>query len=117
MMISRFSGFARVLTAGLTIGALALPSAAQAYWRGGVWIGVGPVVPYYPPAPVYVPPPVVYAPPPVYYPPPAPPAATPVGYGYMCYAGNYTCALPAQGPVGSVCSCPGIGAPSYGTIH
>jgi hypothetical protein len=49
---------------------LGLPSHAHAYWRGGVWVGVGPAVPYYPPPPVYVPPPVIYAPPPpVGYPP------------------------------------------------
>ncbi len=47
----------------------------------------------------------------------APPGSVGYGYGYTCYAGFYTCTLPAQGPVGSPCSCPGIGAPSYGTIH
>ncbi len=49
--------------------------------------------------------------------PVAPPGAAGYGYGYTCYAGVYTCTLSAQGPVGSPCSCPGIGAPSYGTIH
>lgn len=44
---------------------LALPSQAHAWWRGGVWIGLPPVV-VAPPA-YYAPPPVVY-PPPVYYP-------------------------------------------------
>ena len=39
------------------------------------------------------------------------------GYGYVCYAGVYTCRLQAQYPVGAPCSCPGIGAPSYGTVH
>lgn len=49
----------------------------------------------------------------------AAPVGAPVasGYGFTCYAGFYTCTLPAQGPVGSPCSCPGIGAPSYGTIR
>lgn len=47
----------------------------------------------------------------------APPGSVGYGYGYTCYAGFYTCTLPAQGPVGSPCSCPGIGAPSYGTIR
>lgn len=42
---------------------------AEAYWRGGVWIGVGPVLPYMPP-PVYAPPPMIYVPPPTFYPPP-----------------------------------------------
>jgi hypothetical protein len=47
----------------------------------------------------------------------AAPGSVGYGYGYSCYAGFYTCTLPAQGPVGSPCSCPGIGAPSYGTIR
>ncbi len=44
-------------------------------------------------------------------------SAQPNPYGYVCYAGFYQCTLPAQYPVGSQCSCPGIGAPSYGTVH
>ncbi len=39
------------------------------------------------------------------------------GYGYTCYAGAYVCRLPQQIPVGTQCSCPGIGAPSFGTVH
>jgi hypothetical protein len=39
------------------------------------------------------------------------------GYGYTCYAGVYVCRTPAQVPVGSQCSCPGIGAPSFGTVR
>ena len=39
------------------------------------------------------------------------------GYGYTCYAGVYVCRLPEQIPVGTQCSCPGIGAPSFGTVH
>jgi hypothetical protein len=44
-------------------------------------------------------------------------AANPTGYGYTCYAGAYTCRLPAQYPAGAQCSCPGIGAPSYGRVN
>lgn len=40
-----------------------------------------------------------------------------VAVGYQCYAGAYVCNLPAPGPVGTGCSCPGLGAPSYGTIR
>jgi hypothetical protein len=125
---SRASRLALAAAALGAAGALALPSDAQAYWRGGVWVGVGGGPFYYAPPPVYVPPPVYYAPPPVVYAPPPPPDYTPApqlapqntqatAYGYTCYAGNYTCALPQSGPVGSTCSCPGIGAPSYGSIH
>ena len=39
------------------------------------------------------------------------------GYGYTCYAGVYVCRTPQQVPVGSPCSCPGIGAPSFGRVH
>ena len=38
------------------------------------------------------------------------------GYGYTCYAGVYVCRVPQQIPVGSRCSCPGIGAPSFGHV-
>jgi hypothetical protein len=41
----------------------------------------------------------------------------PTGYGTTCYAGAYTCQLGAQIPVGSQCSCPGIGAPSFGAVR
>jgi len=45
-------------------------------------------------------------------------AALPPGTpgGVVCHAGAYTCRLPAPGPLGAPCSCPGLGAPSYGTI-
>ena len=47
-----------------------------------------------------------------------PPPGTPIaGYGYLCKAGVYTCHLPTQVPLGSDCSCPGLGAPSYGNVH
>ncbi len=38
-------------------------------------------------------------------------------YGGTCFAGNYTCALPQPAPVGAQCSCPGLGAPSYGQVQ
>ncbi len=47
----------------------------------------------------------------------APQAAPAPGYGYSCSAGVYVCQLPEQVPLGSQCSCPGIGAPSYGTVR
>ena len=64
--ISAVTGFA-------VLGVAAMPSPANAWWRGGIGIGVDlpPVV--VAPAPVYAPPPVYYAPPPAaYYPPPPP---------------------------------------------
>lgn len=40
-----------------------------------------------------------------------------VGYvGTTCKAGFYICQVPPS-PVGSPCACPGLGAPSYGTIR
>ncbi len=39
------------------------------------------------------------------------------GYGYTCYAGAYVCHLHEQVPVGAQCTCPGIGAVSYGTVR
>jgi hypothetical protein len=51
-------------------------------------------------------------------PPPMPAAELPPGavpYGRFCYAGAYSC--PASGPVGAQCACPGLGAPSYGSIR
>ena len=38
-------------------------------------------------------------------------------YGVTCYAGVYTCQLPQQLPVGTQCSCPGLGAPSFGNVR
>lgn len=52
-----------------------VPSQAHAWWRGGVWIGLPPVV---------VGPPAYYAPPPAYYAPPA--YGYGYGYGYPYYA-------------------------------
>lgn len=40
-----------------------------------------------------------------------------VGYvGTTCGAGFYICQVPAA-TVGSQCACPGLGAPSYGTVR
>jgi hypothetical protein len=103
--------------------ALALSNQADAYWRGGVWIEPAPPPYYYAPPPVVVaPPPTYYAPPPpVVYQPPPPAAMVPprtgTAYGTMCFAGVYRCQLSAAAPLGSGCSCPGIGAPSYGTVR
>ncbi len=38
-------------------------------------------------------------------------------YGGTCFAGNYSCPLPQAAPVGAQCSCPGLGAPSYGRVQ
>ncbi len=109
-----------------------------------VVVAPGPVgYPYYYP-PAYYPPPYYgpgYYPPPAYaYPPdggPAPQASAPqaqrpaqtganeqtansnapVAYGSMCYAGVYQCPAATYSPIGQTCSCPGIGAPSYGTVR
>lgn len=48
---------------------------------------------------------------------PGPSAGAASGYGYTCYAGVYVCRLPQQLPAGTQCSCPGIGAPSFGTVR
>ena len=50
-----------------------------------------------------------------YAPPNAP--VQQVAYGVSCYAGIYTCQLPQQLPVGTQCSCPGLGAPSFGNVR
>ncbi len=50
----------------------------------------------------------------------APPPLPPPGQAYFsgqCSAGFYTCVLPVPGQVGTPCSCPGLGAPSYGVIR
>ncbi len=48
-------------------------------------------------------------------PPPVPPGS--VLMSQSCLAGFYQCRLAEAGPVGSPCACPGLGAPSYGTIR
>jgi hypothetical protein len=81
-LIKRLGGIAAI--AGLAaIGITAMPQNANAWWRGGVGVGIWvppvvvaprayppPPVVYAPPPAYYAPPPVVYAPPPAYYPPP-----------------------------------------------
>lgn len=47
----------------------------------------------------------------------APTVMQPTGYGATCYAGAYVCQLPARAPVGAQCSCPGLGAPSFGAVR
>ncbi len=140
---------AGVLACAVAAGGMMMAATpAQAWWRGGVWIGVPPVVigapapAYYPP--YYYPPYYPYAYPPAYYPPPpaypqsqAQPQTQPetqpqtqpgaqqsqavpnqqVAYGSTCYAGVYVCAAPGNTPVNAGCSCPGIGAPSYGVVR
>jgi hypothetical protein len=123
--VSRGSTVAGVLL----LAAAFTASPASAWWRGGVWIGVPPVV--VGPGPAYYPP--YYAPPPTYGQSAAPPAQsqvpaqpqastgaapqTPVAYGGTCYAGVYVCPAPGYTPVGQTCTCPGLGAPSYGTVE
>ena len=109
-MLTLFRSAARLLpVAAVSLGVAALPGAAQAR----VFVGFGFGAPYYAPPPVYAPP-AYYYPPPAYAPPPQPyePAT---GYGGTCYAGPYVCRLAQAQPAGSECSCPGIGARSYGT--
>ncbi len=50
---------------------------------------------------------------------PAAPVYAPasITYGGQCFAGPYRCRLSAIGPIGNPCTCPGIGAPSYGRIR
>ena len=46
-------------------------------------------------------------------------APPPQGGGYVgttCSAGAYVCPV-APGPLGAQCSCPGLGAPSFGVIR
>lgn len=47
-------------------------------------------------------------------PTPLPPGA--IVLSQQCAAGFYTCVVPPGQP-GTPCSCPGLGAPSYGTIR
>ncbi len=132
----------KALAVAAVIGGAAFAATpAQAWWHGGVFIGLPPVVvgaapyPYYYPPYYYPPayyPPAYYPPYPYAYPPasagaPAQPQAHgngaptadggKVAYGASCYAGFYHCAAPAYTPIGETCSCPGIGAPSYGSVQ
>ncbi|MDA8253357.1 MAG: hypothetical protein M0Z28_29880 [Rhodospirillales bacterium] len=120
-MIQRKSTLAAGLWAAVAVAALALPSPARAWWRGGVFFGFPPVLPfYYAPPPVVYAPPAYYPPPPAYYPPPQGYAPPPQGYapppqgnasqegqaGPVCRAGAYICPLEAPAGVGAPCSCP-----------
>jgi len=40
-----------------------------------------------------------------------------VTFGSHCHAGFYGCSLTQSVPVGSGCSCPALGAPSFGTVR
>jgi len=137
-MFSMVHSLKALAVAASLAGACMLPEAAHAGVRFGLFFGIPPVVvapapyaypyPYYPYPPAYYPPPAYgYAPPPAAYTPA--PALTPeqqqaeaqreanVPYGRTCYAGFYSCAAPPNTHVGTGCSCPGIGAPSYGTVN
>jgi hypothetical protein len=121
----------RVAAIAALAGAFLVPAPAKAWVSFGFALPPVVIAPAYPyPYPYYPPayPPGYYAPPP----PPAQgqaqtqaPAQSPapqlsqnqVPYGAMCYAGNYTCAAAPYSHVGSVCSCPGWGAPSFGTVQ
>ncbi len=46
-----------------------------------------------------------------------PTVTQPTGYGATCYAGAYVCQLPQQAPSGAQCTCPGLGAPSFGRVR
>lgn len=49
---------------------------------------------------------------------PVPPGTeSKAGYGTACKAGTYSCNTPYPVPLGSPCSCPGLGAASYGNVH
>jgi hypothetical protein len=123
--MSRLSASCRALIAVIALLGVILPGTAHAYWRGGVFYGVAPIVPYYPP-PIYAPPPVVYAPPPVVYAPPPSFSVTPPGFaapgsqsagGPSCYAGPYVCPLTNAMPLGAPCSCPGNNGRVAGSVH
>ena len=47
----------------------------------------------------------------------ATPTVPVVAYGSHCSAGFYHCTLPVAGPIGSQCTCPGLGGPSFGTVR
>jgi hypothetical protein len=76
----------------------------------------GPIAytPGYPPNPAYTQPGVSQG---QGYAPPAAAPAQQVAYSGNCYAGVYQCVLPQSLPLGAPCSCPGLGAPSYGNVR
>jgi hypothetical protein len=47
----------------------------------------------------------------------APAVVRPAGYAAVCYAGPYVCQLPGPARVGTQCTCPGLGAPSFGAVR
>jgi hypothetical protein len=124
-MNSRQRLVASAVIAVAALGALAAPTPAEAWWRGG-WgcCGVGIGLGFYPP--VYVPPPVYYAPPPAYYAPPPPttyysqaqppysPAPAEPSGTQSCYAGNYVCPMDHPTASGSPCWCSANGGRVYG---
>jgi len=110
----RKSALTAALLAAVATAALAMPSPARAWWRGGVFFAFPPVLPFY-----YAPPPVVYGPPAVYgapppgYPPPSyypqqgyPQQGYPQQAGPACHAGAYVCPLEAPAAIGAPCTCP-----------
>ena len=48
---------------------------------------------------------------------PEPPPPGMMFLSQTCFAGFYQCILSQPGPQGAPCSCPGLGAPSFGTIR
>ena len=111
-------------TIAVATGVLLTASSAQAWVSFGfafppIVIAPAPVAPYpYYPYPYY--PPAYYAPPPAPapYQSPAPQLSqNQVPYGATCFAGNYTCSAAPYTKLGAVCFCPGIGAPSYGSVQ
>jgi hypothetical protein len=109
---SLFPKVAAAAIALATLSAVLAPTPAQAWWRGGVWVGVAPPLYYAPP---YYPPPVYYAPPPpVVYTPPGFYGSQQPQYSQSCYAGPYTCPLQPPAPAGSACSCPSNQGRAYG---
>ena len=124
-MSNAHSRLVRAATAAALASSLLIPATAEAWWGGGVVIGVPPVV-VGPPAYAYPPPyyyPPAYYPPAYYPPPPAQQSRAPQlsqdqrPYGSTCFAGVYTCAAEQDMRVGDGCSCPGLGAPSYGSVR
>lgn len=121
----RFGGAAVLAAAVVT---LAIPQNADAWWRGGVFMGISPApfvwgphywgpryyAPYYYAPPVVAYPPPIYAPPPAYV--PAPSYSTPRASGPACYAGQYVCPLARPAPAGADCTCPSEGGRVPGRV-
>jgi hypothetical protein len=110
--LARLAALAAVACAALAGSAVTTPANAWCCgggWRGGVFIGIPPIVvgppvyPYYPPPAYYPPPPAYYAPPPTAYAPPSPPQSG----GQSCTAGPYVCPMDHPVASGSSCYCLG----------